>query len=220
MIDCATIRDLLPLYVDGVLSNESKALISGHLAKCEKCKQEFVDMQSEITEINKLHQNDKGKIDTLKSIKRKIFKQKVIAAVAACAVTLAIVFGGFYGIFHYATPIEHYDGFVQAKSSYLDLTLIFEKDFNSSNSISRIINVNGTETEVKFIYVSETLSTKWWPHNRGDYAIRFGYAEGSATMLMEAYYLIAPFGEWIMNDDIFYEQRHNGILIWSGTLSD
>jgi len=218
MIDCATIKDLMPLYVDGVLSRESKALISGHLAECESCKQEFVNMQSEIAQINKLHHDDKGKIETLKSIKRKIFKQKVIVAMIASVLAVVIVISGFYGIFHYAAPIEYYDGFVRAKSSYLDLTLIFEKDFYSSNSISRIVNVNGTETEVKFIYVSETLYTRWFPNNRGDYAIRFGFAEGNVPMPIEVYYLIAPFGEWIMSDEDFYAQKNDAVLIWSGTL--
>ena len=219
MIDCATIRDLLPLYTDGVLSNESKALISGHLAKCESCKKEFINMQSEITEINKPNYNDEAKIDTFKSMKRKIFKQKVIAAVIACAVTFAVAFGGFYGIFHHAAPIEHYDGFVRAKSSHLDLTLIFEKDFYSSNSIRRIVNVNGTETEVAFIYISETLSTKWWPNNRGDYAIRFGYAEEYVPMPIEVYYLIAPFGKWFpMSDEDYYAHRNDAVLLWSGTV--
>ena len=73
MIDCATIRDLLPLYVDDVLSKESKALVSGHLATCESCRNEFTNMQSEFV---KLPPNDSEKIDALKSMKKKSLDKK------------------------------------------------------------------------------------------------------------------------------------------------
>jgi len=36
---CEVIRDLLPLYVDGVASEESRALIEEHLKTCEGCRE-------------------------------------------------------------------------------------------------------------------------------------------------------------------------------------
>jgi hypothetical protein len=36
---CAIVRDLLPLYVEGLLSPESVALVEAHLAVCEACRQ-------------------------------------------------------------------------------------------------------------------------------------------------------------------------------------
>ena len=35
---CEIIKDLLPLYVDHVCSDESIELIDQHLLECEKCK--------------------------------------------------------------------------------------------------------------------------------------------------------------------------------------
>ncbi|MCL2003586.1 MAG: zf-HC2 domain-containing protein [Oscillospiraceae bacterium] len=216
MIDCATIRDLLPLYVDDILSRESKSLISGHLATCENCKDAFTKLQSEFV---RLPSNDGEKFDALKAIKKKLFNQKVIVAVIASVLTFAAAYGGFWFVFHRSTPMEYTDGFVQARSSPIDITLLFGKAFYSSNSISRLIDIDGTETEVTFIYVSETLSTRWWPSDRRDYAIRFGYAEEQAPLLVEIYYLIAPFGDWFpQSDEDYYAQRHNGVLLWRGTL--
>ncbi|MBQ3379210.1 MAG: zf-HC2 domain-containing protein [Clostridia bacterium] len=34
---CAIVRDLLPLYIDGVLSSESKAFVEEHLKECSSC---------------------------------------------------------------------------------------------------------------------------------------------------------------------------------------
>lgn len=41
---CEIIRDLLPLYHDGVCSNDSKAMIDEHLGLCDGCKVELQTM--------------------------------------------------------------------------------------------------------------------------------------------------------------------------------
>lgn len=43
-IPCEVINDLLPLYHDGVCSNESKTIVDEHLAYCEKCNVELQEM--------------------------------------------------------------------------------------------------------------------------------------------------------------------------------
>ena len=40
-ISCDVIRDLLPLYVDEVLSNDSKTLVDEHIEQCESCRDEL-----------------------------------------------------------------------------------------------------------------------------------------------------------------------------------
>ena len=41
---CEVIRDLLPLYYDGVCSNESRTLVDEHLVVCDGCKAELEAM--------------------------------------------------------------------------------------------------------------------------------------------------------------------------------
>ena len=36
--DCEIVRDLIPLYVDDVCSNETKKLVNKHFEKCNQCK--------------------------------------------------------------------------------------------------------------------------------------------------------------------------------------
>ncbi|MDD3415838.1 MAG: zf-HC2 domain-containing protein [Lachnospiraceae bacterium] len=43
-ISCEIIRDLLPLYHDGVCSNESRQMIEEHLSECEDCRAELKAM--------------------------------------------------------------------------------------------------------------------------------------------------------------------------------
>ena len=37
MDNCDVVRDLLPLYVDSVCSEESRALVEEHTASCPEC---------------------------------------------------------------------------------------------------------------------------------------------------------------------------------------
>ncbi len=45
---CEVIKDLLPLYHDGVCSIESKALVDEHLAVCESCVSELAAMEGSL----------------------------------------------------------------------------------------------------------------------------------------------------------------------------
>ena len=43
---CSVIQDLLPLYIDGVCSEESRKVIDEHLAGCAACRQLLAEMQA------------------------------------------------------------------------------------------------------------------------------------------------------------------------------
>ena len=45
-VPCSVIQDLLPLYCDGVCSEESKKLVQAHIADCETCAEELCLMNA------------------------------------------------------------------------------------------------------------------------------------------------------------------------------
>ncbi len=49
-MDCNVIRDLLPLYADGVCSEKSRELVDMHICECKACKDVLADMQKQIAE--------------------------------------------------------------------------------------------------------------------------------------------------------------------------
>ena len=51
-IKCEVVRDLLPLYVDGVASEESCTLIEEHLKECEDCKEYLKLLQEDIPDVS------------------------------------------------------------------------------------------------------------------------------------------------------------------------
>ncbi|MDD2965516.1 MAG: zf-HC2 domain-containing protein [Bacteroidales bacterium] len=52
-ISCDIINDLLPLYHDGVCSEDSKNAVEEHLKHCESCRNELKAMDSELPITNR-----------------------------------------------------------------------------------------------------------------------------------------------------------------------
>lgn len=50
---CEIIKDLLPLYIDGVCSEDSKNAVEEHIKTCEDCKRELEDYRGEITAVER-----------------------------------------------------------------------------------------------------------------------------------------------------------------------
>ncbi len=48
-VSCEVIKDLLPLYHDGVCSNDSKRLVKEHLAACVDCRNELQAMSGALS---------------------------------------------------------------------------------------------------------------------------------------------------------------------------
>jgi predicted anti-sigma-YlaC factor YlaD len=100
-ISCEIIKDLLPLYLDGVCSNDSKVAVDEHLTACENCKAELQAMQTSLPLIN-AEQNLKEAeaVKNLskrwkKSMKKALLKGIIITlitigAIAAIALVLSI----------------------------------------------------------------------------------------------------------------------------------
>ena len=73
---CELIKDLLPLYVDDVCSEESRKMVTEHLASCGNCRDELNKMK---TELNITEKADKD-IKAFRKIKRRLLVGKIIAA--------------------------------------------------------------------------------------------------------------------------------------------
>ena len=80
--NCDIIKDLLPLYADGVCSEDSRRLVEEHIAGCSACRSELETMGKDI----KLPSSKDAA--ALKRIKRRIRAEKIVAGLAAGAVIL------------------------------------------------------------------------------------------------------------------------------------
>ena len=85
--NCEVIRDLLPLYADGVCSELSEKTVREHLAECRECAAELEKM------------NRKVSVEADKDISaiRKIKKRMKLTKIAVAAVAALLLFSGLFG---------------------------------------------------------------------------------------------------------------------------
>ena len=81
-VTCDIIKDLLPLYVDGVISEDSRKLVDEHLESCSECKEYHEKLISSDVPIKKAA-DDKA---ALKRIRRKINMRKLLVGCVAALV--------------------------------------------------------------------------------------------------------------------------------------
>ena len=90
-INCNVAGDLIPLYVDEVLSADSVALVEEHLAACEDCTAKVEQLRGDT-----VVSQDRD-VKPLRRIKGKMKKDKrVIAAVSAGVIVLAVFLTAFF----------------------------------------------------------------------------------------------------------------------------
>lgn len=119
-ITCDITKDLLPLYCDGVCSDESKEVINDHLANCEICKEELrlMDIPSETSQIN--IEDEKVIEASAKAWK----KRKYQSFIFGCLVALLVVglgVGSYVGVHWFSTADENnIEALAQQAGDYFD----------------------------------------------------------------------------------------------------
>lgn len=89
--DCSVVRDLLPNYIENLVSDETKQYLENHIAKCSECKQVLKSMEGEDTlgNVNTLEEAVEAKI--IKRHKRLKLTLKLIAVVLLAIVLVSSI---------------------------------------------------------------------------------------------------------------------------------
>ena len=85
--DCGIVEDLLPLYHDGVCSQESRELVESHLAQCENCRKMLGQIDGELQERKAVKSDE----EQLKSLAKKILQKQKKALLKGVAFTVAFL---------------------------------------------------------------------------------------------------------------------------------
>lgn len=92
-IKCEVIRDLMPLVIDEVASEESKQLVMQHMETCEGCKGYYSGMTAGISRSAAVPESDKAFIRLGKRMKRKLsFKKLLIWTLVVFVVCVGALF--------------------------------------------------------------------------------------------------------------------------------
>ena len=86
--DCSIVQDLLPLYAEDLLREETKEFVDKHLAQCEACRAELAALRAEVAPARVSAQ-------PLRDLKRQLQRKRLTAVLLAVALALTLATAGF-----------------------------------------------------------------------------------------------------------------------------
>lgn len=93
-INCNIVKDILPLYVDDVVCEDTRKMVEGHLQNCESCRGEAEALGKKL--ILPLEQREQKKdAEVLRGFKRKWRNKKVLITLISLTVCFIVCFGLF-----------------------------------------------------------------------------------------------------------------------------
>ena len=138
-LKCSIVEDLMPLYIEDLLSEETKKEIELHLDECEDCKEVYdelkkgVNLEYEKNMDLKEDEYEELKTDTLDSIKNYLNKIKYILIIFSMAVSvgISILGNGFLSTIPWIIIIPFVLGLLYKENMLIIATaLIFNILFN------------------------------------------------------------------------------------------
>ena len=130
-LPCAVTRDLLPLYAENMVEQETRVLIKEHLDECADCR-------AKLSEMNVPAENPVDTVKPLQNLKRQIRKKRLYAA----ALAALIVFVGVYTYFFRTMAIQlvpWQDGLIEivgVKTYQPEDVVVDERDTETSESVT------------------------------------------------------------------------------------
>ena len=88
MMKCEIIRDLIPLYLDKVCSEDSRKLVEEHLAECSECRKYMKELETELEAVKQKKEEDLDEkrllqegAERMKEIGRKSIVDKMLSLI-------------------------------------------------------------------------------------------------------------------------------------------
>lgn len=139
-ITCDVIQDLMPSYIDGILSEDSRALVEEHMGTCQECRKMLEIMKEEQ---GKEQNQMRSSAATLKKIRKKLIVRRVLTATVAVILTLIVAAAGY----------NHW--YFNEKYMTLENSGMYVKDnclYSSNNLINRMKVQYTEDGRTEFVY--------------------------------------------------------------------
>ena len=91
-ISCNIIKDILPLYLDGVVSDDTKQLVEEHLKICDQCRNEAVTLKQDVV-LPASKSVRLAEKEVVRDLKKKLFRKKFLVSAVSVIITIAILAG-------------------------------------------------------------------------------------------------------------------------------
>lgn len=154
-IKCSIIQDVLPLYIDEVVSQDTKEMIEEHLVHCEKCQKEYEGMKRE------LFIPAENKASIFKKINKKWRYKKIEISMFSALATTIILLGTFAYVFYYETVIPYSKDLIKIEK-HSDNQLVshyYGKSYATYHEMfPKSFEINGEKKNISFIFYTKTIA--------------------------------------------------------------
>ena len=155
-ISCNIIEDLLPLYADDMVSEDSRQLIEEHLKECPSCRKMWEEIMKEnhlatVSRENRSVQINKTEAEPLRKIRQKIRKKRIASVLLAVVLVLAAGGIGHYWYYDRENYISWNDANISVKDG---------KVYSTVNPLGRMKSVLSVDQKNMFYMLSETMWTR------------------------------------------------------------
>src|SRR5699024_1218876 len=102
--ECDIVKDLMPLYIDDLLSENSKKIVENHINSCESCKNYYDKLSSEI----KIPVSKEARFSDLRPIEylKSNLSKKIIKKVLGTTLVIGLLVGAFLFANLYKMPVD------------------------------------------------------------------------------------------------------------------
>lgn len=161
-ISCDIIRDILPLYLDEVVSDDTRALVEEHLDTCDSCKKEADILKQNIV----LPSNRNIKLSDamiLKKLKNRLLRKKVIVSIISIVVSIAIVMGtyAYMSFTESFIPYDSTDILIEESGGQLYISYHGKYLAGSVGINENTVTIDGEEKKVVIFGYYETLWSRY-----------------------------------------------------------
>lgn len=147
-MNCNIVNDLLPLYVDGVLCEDSRKLVEEHVNECEKCREGLKKME---TDIPKMEDKD---IKPFKKIRRKLLVRAVLIVILLCVIAAGVFTAQMTWV-----PV-HYAG--EELMNQMEVVYLVEKGIGEPMGEGNRIGKTGWVVVIAILLLAEIILMEVW----------------------------------------------------------
>ena len=219
-MNCAVIRDLLPLYCDQVCSPESRQAVEEHLAGCPQCRACYEKMAAPAEGGAEL-ELDVEPVEAAKGFHRKLRRSKRRSVLAAVLAAAAVCLGGTAAA-DVERPVPYQDGLITAEMAYDQVIDVYY--YGGSYSSSRGFSRAWEGRNAVFLEYTETIKSGLIPDGEPAHiAIGNGFLldteKGDAFQvdreIQAVYYLTGDYDALLqMEEGEFAQAAEDAVLLW------
>lgn len=147
---CDVVKDLMPSYIDNLLSEDSQNLVEAHLAECETCKAYYEKLKGDDDIFEAAEELHVDEIQPLKNIKKKMNRKTLIVSVISVICAAVVAYGVYFALFEIDSYVPYEDAGIRVSETgkmYVDEKYSSTWSYTSADGI-------------KFIYFTDNYVTK------------------------------------------------------------